>query len=266
MLSKQIEKISSKNKFSSLDVVYIGNPEIGHEVFYLLNKKKKFKIKAFFTYEVTSKLKNLAKKNKFKIIKVPKYNFKKHFNKVSKLNPDLIFEYGWSEILDSRFLDLCPIIGQHPSLLPKRRGRAPITWAIIDGLKYTGLTMFYLDKNIDSGRIIYQSKIKIEENENSNSLLKKINLKLSKLTQKYVKNFPNNPSIKQNNTKATYTKKRTLNDSEIKLSYSINLIEKMCRALVKPYYPLPFIKNNKGDIIQLEKVKLIKKNDFFKKK
>ena len=38
----------------------------------------------------------------------------------------------------------------------------------------------------------------------------------------------------------------------------------MCRALVKPYYPLPFIKNNKGDIIQLEKVKLIK-NDFFKK-
>ena len=42
-----------KNKFSSLKVVYVGNPEIGHEVFYLLNKKK-FKIEAFFTYEVTS--------------------------------------------------------------------------------------------------------------------------------------------------------------------------------------------------------------------
>ena len=76
MLSIQIEKISSKKKFSSLDVVYIGNPEIGHEVFYLLNKKKKFKIKAFFTYEVNSKLKKFAKKNNFKIIKVPKYNFK----------------------------------------------------------------------------------------------------------------------------------------------------------------------------------------------
>ena len=43
MLSKQIEKISSKNKFSSLKVVYVGNPEIGHEVFYLLNKKKNLK-------------------------------------------------------------------------------------------------------------------------------------------------------------------------------------------------------------------------------
>ena len=39
----------------------------------------------------------------------------------------------------------------------------------------------------------------------------------------------------------------------------------MCRALIKPYYPLPFIKNSKGDIIQLEKVKLIKKMIFSKK-
>ena len=45
--------------------------------------------------------------------------------------------------------------------------------------------MFYLDKNIDSGRMIYQSKIKIKKNENSNSLLKKINFELSKLTQKH---------------------------------------------------------------------------------
>lgn len=266
MILNQIDKLKLKKKFNKLNIVFIGNPEIGHEVFYLLNKKNKFKIKAFFTYQITDKLKNLSKKKNFKLIKVPKYNFKKNFGKLSKFKPDLIFEYGWSEILDKRFLDLCPIIGQHPSMLPKRRGRAPVTWAILDGLKYTGLTIFYLDKHIDTGRIIYQTKINIDKNENSNTLLKKINLNLSKLTIKYIKNFPNNPCVKQNNSKATYTQKRSLEDSEIKLNYSVEYIEKMSRALVEPYYPLPFIKNYKGDIIQLKNIKLIKKNDFFKKK
>ena len=182
------------------------------------------------------------------------------------MKPDLVFEYGWSEILDERFLELCPIIGQHPSLLPKRRGRAPVTWAILDGLKYTGVTIFYLDKKVDNGKIIYQKKIKISKTENSNSLLKKINSSLVNLTLRYIENYPNNPSRFQNIKKASFTKKRTLKDSEVKLSFSLKKIDRYCRALVEPYYPLPYIKNNTGDIIRLDKVTLIKKNDFFKKK
>jgi methionyl-tRNA formyltransferase len=45
----------------------------------------------------------------------------------------------------------------HASLLPDYRGAAPINWAIINGDKWTGLTAFWLDKGVDTGRIISQT-------------------------------------------------------------------------------------------------------------
>ena len=54
----------------------------------------------------------------------------------------------------------------HGSLLPQYRGAAPINWAIINGEKETGITTFFLEKDIDTGEIIYQTKINIGENDN----------------------------------------------------------------------------------------------------
>ncbi|HRZ77349.1 MAG TPA: methionyl-tRNA formyltransferase, partial [Bacteroidales bacterium] len=45
-------------------------------------------------------------------------------------------------------------VNLHASLLPQYRGAAPINWAIINGERHTGLTTFFLDKEIDTGRII----------------------------------------------------------------------------------------------------------------
>ena len=53
----------------------------------------------------------------------------------------------------------------HAALLPQYRGAAPINWAIINGEKETGLTTFFLDKDIDTGRIILQERIPIGEND-----------------------------------------------------------------------------------------------------
>lgn len=52
----------------------------------------------------------------------------------------------------------------HGSLLPAYRGAAPINWAIINGDTKTGVTTFFLDKNIDTGSIIQQSEIAISDN------------------------------------------------------------------------------------------------------
>ena len=52
----------------------------------------------------------------------------------------------------------------HGSLLPVYRGAAPINWAIINGESKTGVTTFFLDKNIDTGSIIYQSELGIQKN------------------------------------------------------------------------------------------------------
>jgi len=54
----------------------------------------------------------------------------------------------------------------HAALLPKYRGAAPINWAIINGETQTGVTTFFLDKDIDTGRIIMQQPFDIKSDDN----------------------------------------------------------------------------------------------------
>ena len=61
-------------------------------------------------------------------------------------------------------------INLHASLLPNLRGAAPIHWAIINGLKETGVSTFYINENIDCGEVIEQKKVSISENESSSTL------------------------------------------------------------------------------------------------
>ncbi|MBQ9652409.1 MAG: methionyl-tRNA formyltransferase [Prevotella sp.] len=54
----------------------------------------------------------------------------------------------------------------HAALLPLYRGAAPINWAVINGEKETGVTTFFLDHDIDTGRVIMQERLPIGENDN----------------------------------------------------------------------------------------------------
>jgi methionyl-tRNA formyltransferase len=66
-----------------------------------------------------------------------------------------------------------PLIGTinlHASLLPQYRGAAPINWAIINGEKTTGLTTFFIEKEIDMGKIIFFEEVSIESHYNVGTL------------------------------------------------------------------------------------------------
>ena len=58
----------------------------------------------------------------------------------------------------------------HASLLPNYRGAAPINWAIINGERKTGVTTFFIDDKIDTGAMILNKEIAINENENAGEL------------------------------------------------------------------------------------------------
>jgi len=58
----------------------------------------------------------------------------------------------------------------HASLLPQYRGAAPINWAIINGEKETGLTTFKIDHKIDTGQILLQDKVSIQEDMSAGDL------------------------------------------------------------------------------------------------
>lgn len=74
----------------------------------------------------------------------------------------------------------------HASLLPQYRGAAPINWAIINGEKFTGVTTFMIDEQIDTGNILFQESIAIETFDDAGSLHDKLMAMGSKLILKTV--------------------------------------------------------------------------------
>ena len=64
----------------------------------------------------------------------------------------------------------------HGSLLPKYRGAAPIHWAIINGDNKTGVTTFFLEDKVDTGNIILQSEMPIEDEDNLGTIHDKMSL------------------------------------------------------------------------------------------
>lgn len=62
----------------------------------------------------------------------------------------------------------------HASLLPQYRGAAPINWAIINGEKKTGVTTFFLNHEIDTGKILAQKCIPIKSTDNAGIIHNKL--------------------------------------------------------------------------------------------
>mgnify|MGYP001272528002 CR=1 FL=1 len=115
---------------------------------------------------------------------IPSYSWKD----VSELEEEvlkLIIEYdvkllvlaGYMRLLSKKFVNSLPprfIINVHPSLLPKYKGMNAIKQAIDDCAEYTGVTVHYVDEGMDSGFIIKQDSIKINENETVQSLTNRL--------------------------------------------------------------------------------------------
>jgi methionyl-tRNA formyltransferase len=65
-------------------------------------------------------------------------------------------------------------INLHASLLPQYRGAAPINWAVINGDKKTGVTTFFIEKEIDTGKIIHYKEVEITDTDNAGTLHDKL--------------------------------------------------------------------------------------------
>jgi methionyl-tRNA formyltransferase len=89
-----------------------------------------------------------------------------------KLRPDLVVLAFVTDIIPDKLLTV-PSQGSicyHPSLLPRHRGASAINWSIIQGEKRTGLTIFWVDKGIDTGPILLRKEIEIDPDDTTGSL------------------------------------------------------------------------------------------------
>ena len=209
-------------------------------------------------------LDDFAKRHKIPLIKINHINDIKVKNVLKEFSIDFLFIIGWSQIADNEIINIPHrgTFGIHPTLLPEGRGRAAIPWAILKGLKQTGVTLFKLDEGIDTGPIVDQIRIPIENKETAFTLYEKVNKAHEELISIAYRSIINNKLIirEQDHSKATEWLARRPADGEIFPSMTVEEADKLIRATTHPY-PGAFIQTEEGKKI-IWKVEMSNDNDI----
>lgn len=118
-----------------------------------------------------SPVKAFALNNEIPVLQPTNLKNEAFIKQLTDLKPDLQIVVAF-RMLPEAVWDLPPLgtFNLHASLLPQYRGAAPINWAIINGEKQTGLSTFFLKKNMDTGNIIFQKQMEIGPDENAGEL------------------------------------------------------------------------------------------------
>ena len=208
-----------------MNIVYMGTPEFS--VGPLRELIKEYNVSLVVTQpdrkvgrkqEIKfSPVKEFALENNIEVFQPEK--IRKEYQYILDKKPDLIITCAYGQIIPKEILDYpkYKCINIHASLLPKYRGGAPIHHAIINGDEYTGITIMYMDEAMDSGDILYQEKIKIEENDNVGTMFNKLSDLGSKMIIDFLPKFLNGEitPIKQNVDEVTYAYNISKEDEKI---------------------------------------------------
>jgi len=157
---------------------------------------------------------------------------------IKQRHPDIIFCFGWSNLIKYEILNCSPmgVVGFHPALLPYNRGRHPLIWAKVLGLKKSGTTFFFMDEGADRGDILNQKEFEILFEDTAATLydkmidnaLKQVELFLPKLQK------GNYSRLKQLGAGNTW-RKRNSTDGLIDFRMTNESICNLVRGLSKPY-------------------------------
>lgn len=158
---------------------------------------------------------------------------------IKGLNPDVIYCFGWSQIINKDILSIPKLgtIGFHPAELPKNRGRHPIIWALFLGLERTASTFFFMDEGVDSGDIISQRIINISYEDDAQTLYNKITHTALEQIEEFTYELKKGTykRIPQDESLSNYWRKRTTIDGIIDFRMSSRAIYNLVRALTHPY-------------------------------
>lgn len=103
------------------------------------------------------------------------------FEYVQSVNPDLVVSVGFMRILSAKFVKQFKTINSHPALLPNFPGAHAVRDALAAGVKETGCSIHWVDAGVDTGKIISQSKVAIEANDDEDTLHERIKIVERKL-------------------------------------------------------------------------------------
>ena len=184
----------------------------------------------------TDKLSLLGKENNLPNIYTKLLKEKKYADEfIESWKPDLIIFAFVTDIVPKNILDSATIgaIQYHPSLLPKHRGRSAMNWAIVNGEKETGITIFWVDEGIDTGPILIQESVKINNDDSVSKIYFNNLYPLGiQLMIKAIKLVENNeaPKIIQDESLSTYEPPMTKKFGKIDWNQDAQLIHNLIRG------------------------------------
>lgn len=125
----------------------------------------------------------------------------------------------------------------HDSLLPVYRGFAPTQWAILNGEKQTGVTLFQIADEVDSGDIVAQCPIPIDDDDTIAEVMERVTQGYLDLIEQYLPSLlaGSAPRTPQNHADATFTCRRLPEDNAIEWTQSTKQIYNLIRATTMPY-------------------------------
>ena len=123
-----------------------------------------------------SPVKEVALENNLPVFQPENFREDETVEQLKALQPDVVAVVAYGRILPQRVLDIPAkgCINIHASLLPAYRGSAPYQWAVLDGLKETGVTAMYLCREMDAGDMIDTAKTEIGADETAGELLERL--------------------------------------------------------------------------------------------
>ena len=179
----------------------------------------------------------------------------------SKIKPDIFVVSSYGIIIPKEILEIPKngVINIHPSLLPKFRGPSPVASAILEGEKFTGVTIIKLDENMDTGPILEKShKVSISSKDSASALQEKLFRLGSDMLPNILRNIEqgNQSFISQNNNNASTTKKINKIDGKIKWNDKDFEIIRKVRAYDKWPGTFTFWNNKRIKIIDVAETQI----------
>jgi len=194
---------------------------------------------------ISSPVKSFAEKESIKIYTPDNIRDNISFiNELKSLSCDLFIVIAYGKILPKEILEI-PKFGSwnaHASLLPRWRGAAPIQWSLINGDEFTGVGIMKMDEGLDTGDLLLEERIRIDDNDNLNTLTQKLStlsaklfLNASSLLEKNIGNNTNSQLTKQNTLGREVSYARMIEKTDFKVDWGNEAI-KISRK-IKALYP-----------------------------
>ena len=156
-------------------------------------------------------------------------------DKLREYEADIFVVAAFGQLLSEEILNMPKYgcVNIHASLLPKYRGAAPIQWVILNGEKNTGITIMQMEKGLDSGDILLQSIVEIDEKETGDSLHDKLAVEGAKLIVEALPRIERGEitPVKQNDEESSHVRMLQKSIGEIDWNKSAVTIERMVRGL-----------------------------------